>query len=281
MRMIVNPCSGGRNNSQRANFRPFGFANPAGGYEGLGPQGPRLRRGVARAYQTIVMAAMALGLALAPGMPGSAAVDTPPGGGGGTAAIERSLATADGFFLTQYHHRRYNPDEAPVNNANCGPASLAMALRAFGRAPRGLSDSRHAAALIRYVRKVMTGDADERAWTYPSQVAHGARQMGLKSREIFTLPRILEAMATPGRMMVVNLNPTPAYANLLVMPYNGGHFALLTGVVGDRATLADPLAEHPITIGVQQLAKALTTPLGFDPDGRFVPPYDGGVLLWQ
>ena len=87
-------------------------------------------------------------------------------------------------------------------------------------------------------------------------------------------------MSEPGRLMVLNCNPSPAYAEKLVFPYNGGHFALLTKIEGDRAYLADPLAAA-IVISLTQLEKALTTPLGKDPNGQHVAPYNGGILLWE
>lgn len=195
--------------------------------------------------------------------------------------IEEALSRRDAYFITQYHHKRYNPTQAKVNNANCGPTSLAMALRAFGTAPNGLTASGESAELVRTVRKAMTGKVDENTWTYPVQVRDGARKLGLNSRIVFSFEAIKEAMSQPGRLMVINVNPSPAYADQLVFPYNGGHFALLTRIVGDKAYLSDPLGKGPIVISVDQLKTALTTPLGNDPNGNYVAPYNGGVLLWK
>lgn len=239
----------------------------------------------------MAMAALAVGVgcaaspALAP-----VAADDFSGGGGASAVAARSdvaqtplheaLSRSETYFITQYYHKRWNPTQRKVNNANCGPTSLAMAVRAFSHVPAGV-EAADPATLIRHVRKLMTGTVDEGTWTYPVQVADGARKLGLKAKVVFGLGRIKEAMATPGRMVVINVNPTPAYADKLVYPYNGGHFALLTGIDGDRAYLSDPLAPGPIVISLAQLEKALTTPLGSDPDGRYVPPFNGGVLLWE
>lgn len=210
-------------------------------------------------------------------------------GGGGAVAlsvgalspIEEALTRADGYFITQYYHKRYNPQQKRGNNANCGPTSLAMALRAFGKAPGSLSSAEASYELIRTVRKAMTGRIDEQNWTYPIQVRDGARKLGLNSEIVFTVDRIRQAMATPGRLCVVNVNPTPAYADKLAFPYNGGHFALVTRIEGDRVHLSDPLAQRPIVISLKQLETALTTPLGTDPYGNHVAPYNGGVVLWN
>lgn len=196
-------------------------------------------------------------------------------------AIEEALTKRDNYFITQYYHKRYNPAQAKVNNANCGPTSLAMALRAFGTEPAGLDAPDESVELIRTVRKAMTGRVDENTWTYPVQVRDGARKLGLNSRLVFSVDAIKEAMSQPGRLMVINVNPSPAYVDKLVFPYNGGHFALLTRISGDKAYVSDPLARGPIVISLKQLETALTTPLGNDPDGNYVAPYNGGILLWK
>ena len=237
----------------------------------------------------MAMAALAVGVGCsqAPGFVPAAGADLYGGGGASAVAtraevaqtpLHEALSRSETFFITQYYHKRWNPTQKKANNANCGPTSLAMACRAYGHVPADVADE-DPATLIRHVRKVMTGQLDEGTWTYPVQVADGARKMGFKAKVVFGFGRIKEAMATPGRMMVINVNPSPAYADQLVYPYDGGHFALLTGIEGDRAYVSDPLARGPIVISLAQLEQALTTPLGNDPDGRFVPPFNGGVLL--
>ncbi|MDB5099609.1 MAG: hypothetical protein JWM80_4030 [Cyanobacteria bacterium RYN_339] len=210
------------------------------------------------------------------------------GGGGATAyavasstAIEQALTQADAYYITQYHHAVYNPNQRHAGNANCGPTSLAMALRAFGKEPAGLESRAKANELVLAVRKAMTGTTNENTWTYPVQVRDGARRFGLKGEVVFTLPAIQAAMAVPGRLMVVNVNPTPAYVDQLADRYDGGHFALVTAIKGNQVYLSDPLASGPIVISLKQLETALTTPLGTDPNGRWVPPFDGGVALWS
>jgi hypothetical protein len=209
-------------------------------------------------------------------------------GGGGAAtllaarntSIEQALTQADEYYITQYHHAVYNPNQRRSGNANCGPTSLAMALRAFKKEPAGLESRAKAQELVLAVRKAMTGTTNENAWTYPVQVLQGAKSFGLKGEVIFSLPAIQAAMAQPGRLMVVNVNPTPAYVDQLVDDYDGGHFALVTAIKGNKVYLCDPLANGPIVITLKQLETALTTPLGNDPNGRYVPPFDGGVALW-
>jgi ABC-type bacteriocin/lantibiotic exporter with double-glycine peptidase domain len=121
---------------------------------------------------------------------------------------------------------------------------------------------------------------DEQTWTYPTQVEQGARDLGLKANIVFGADKVLEAMAEPGHLVVVNVNPTPAYVHQLAEPYDGGHFALVTAIKGNKVYLNDPLAAGPIVISLHQLEVALTTPLGTSPNGRWVPPFNGGVAVW-
>lgn len=194
--------------------------------------------------------------------------------------LEKALAQAERHFITQYRHVRWNPTQGRSDNANCGPASLAMALKAYGRVPREV-EKQPPAQLIARVRRAMTGKPDEDTWTYPVQVLLAAPRFGLQAEYVFGLDEIQRAMRLPGRLVVLNLNPTPAYAQRLTRPYDGGHFALLTAIEGNRATLCDPLADAPLTLSLAQLAQALATPLGQHDDGRVIPPFNGGVLLWE
>jgi hypothetical protein len=198
-----------------------------------------------------------------------------------TGPIVGALTLVDSYFITQYRQARYNPNQAAGDNANCGPTSLAMAVRAFGKAPSGLNGVDHSFKLIHAVRKAMTGSVDDDTWTYPVQIMQGASQFGLKNKLVFGLDAIKAAMAQPGRLMVININPAPAYADRLAYDYDGGHFALLTAIKGNQAYVNDPLGKGPIVISLAQLGKALTTPLGRDPQGTLVRPFDGGVLLWN
>ncbi|MEB3197322.1 MAG: C39 family peptidase [Candidatus Sericytochromatia bacterium] len=195
------------------------------------------------------------------------------------APLQEALWQADQAYLTQYRHRRWNPRQRVSNNANCGPASVAMALRALGRLPSEVP-SGEPAALIAYVREAMTGTRREGTWTYPIQIVQAAPQLGLHAEFIFGIEAIRRAMREPDHLVVLNLNPTPAYVDKITKRYSGGHFALLNAVNDTHAVLSDPLASEPIVITMAQLAQAIGTPLGHWPNGREIPPFNGGVLLW-
>lgn len=181
------------------------------------------------------------------------------------------LQAAESYFITQYTHPRWHPETTPLYNANCGPTSLAMVLKAFGKV-----EAPSVNQLVRMIRIEMTGQDDEQSWTYPAQFPGAAARFGLKSQIVRGgADAILEAVAQPGRLAIVNVNPTPAYSSQLAHPVDGGHFAVVTRAEGDLVTLNDPLADGPITITRKQLARALSTPLG-----QGIAPYNGGIVLW-
>lgn len=190
-------------------------------------------------------------------------------------ALSRPPSTPERFFITQYTHPVYHPQTISPWNANCGPVSLAMAIRAFGREPDWAKQD-----LIRFIQDIrfeMTGSAESGTWTYPVQFPSAASSYGLSAKIVRGgADRILQELTLPGRLAVVNLNPTPAYNDMLTVRYDGGHFALITGYDGDTVYLNDPLAPGPLRISRSQLRRALSTPLG-----PGIPPYNGGIVLWS
>lgn len=190
-----------------------------------------------------------------------------------TLAMDQKAPAPDAFFITQYTHPVYHPEPTPLANANCGPTSLAMAITAYGKVPQPYQDSRD--KLIEAVRLEMTGQNDIGSWTYPSQFPAAARRFGLSTQMVHGADSVIRQLAIPGRMVIVNVNPTPAYADQLAHPFSGGHFALATRFDGEKIHLNDPLAASPVTITRAQLETALTTPLG-----DHIAPFNGGIAVW-
>lgn len=189
-------------------------------------------------------------------------------------AMGRLTLPPEAFFITQYTHPRFHPETVSLYNANCGPTSLAMALEAFGKAP--VSEAEKREELILAVREAMTGARDSASWTYPAQFPKAARQFGLDAQIVQGgAAGVLAQLAIPGRMVIINVNPSPAYAAKLTYTLDGGHFALVTGFDGDKVFLNDPLADGPMAITRAQLDQALNTPLG-----PGIAPYRGGIAVW-
>lgn len=208
---------------------------------------------------TFTCALPVLGLALGLSLPGRAAA--PP----------LAPVPPEAFFISQYTHPRWHPEPKPLENADCGPTAFAMVLKAFGKVPDGPTPE-----LVRDIRIAMTGWDDSQSWTYPAQFPRAAAQYGLESQIVRGgAEAVLAAIAVPGRLAIVNVNPTPAYADRLAHPVDGGHYAVVTHAEGGRVALNDPLADGPLTISREQLELALNTPLGSG-----IAPYNGGVVLW-
>lgn len=199
------------------------------------------------------------------------------GAGGHVALRQTALPPGQAlrFFVTQLQDPRYHPAATVTANANCGPTSLAMAIAILGKAPADFRD--HPERLVSALRFDMTGERDDRAWTFPYQFPEAARRHGLGARLVTGgLGKVLEELARPGHVMVLNVNPTPAYAGLLRTPMDGGHFVLATGRTEHGLQVLDPLASGPLDLSLEVVNRALETPLGHD-----VPAFRGGISLWR
>ena len=122
------------------------------------------------------------------------------------------------FYLTQ-NATDWNPNGSI--NANCGPASLAMAAAAFGLLPEGTSMA-DPENLIETVREKMTGNRDIHQLTGDGDVMNGAQALGMNSRPVASISEVDQALAK-GEMVVAGGDPS-AYSN-----GSGGHFVLITG----------------------------------------------------
>ncbi len=188
-------------------------------------------------------------------------------------ATVETVPEPESWFITQNQHPRYHPEPTSAFNSNCGPATLAMTLRAFGMAPRAMGSG----ALIRYTRRLMTGTETDGTWTYPEQIVLAARRLGLEAREVRGLDGIRSALGRPGHLVVANVNPGGAYDHLLSQPYKGGHFTVVVGERNTELLLNDPLAERPaLPVPVKAFERALLADLA---PGK--PAFDGGIEIWQ
>jgi ABC-type bacteriocin/lantibiotic exporter with double-glycine peptidase domain len=156
------------------------------------------------------------------------------------------------FFLTQVRHPRYNPD-APSATANCGPASLAMALLALHRVPAGVNRQ----ALVMQVRQVMTGRQDAHELTSEEDIRRGAEATGLKARYVESLQAVDSALQS-GELVVLAGNPAAYNQGMSrdqIVPFDGGHFVLVAGMQGGRFVICDPYSMvGPLTVSREQLA---------------------------
>jgi hypothetical protein len=150
--------------------------------------------------------------------------------------VENAIAEADRTFISQYPSQ-YNPDAFRRNN-NCGPASLAMALRIFGHAGSGQTPQE----AVMDARKDMTGNMADRL-TGMRDVIRGARANGLHAYIARTMVQ-LDSGLNAGDVAVVSGSPstdTSYGARLKYRHTNGGHFILINKKVGaDSYIMSDP-----------------------------------------
>lgn len=176
------------------------------------------------------------------------------------------------FFMSQVRDSRYNPD-APAGNTNCGPTSLAMALKALGLQPPGLSNPSSPEAWIETTRMAMEGDTDSFKLTSDDDVLRGALKSGAQAEKVSGLQGVEQAVSE-GKLVAVAGNPV-AYENRLSSDqyahFNGGHFILVSAINGDQVTVEDPMSHMgSFTISRDELQRYM----GFQ-------GWNVGVAIWK
>lgn len=176
--------------------------------------------------------------------------------GSQSAGVVLPAGDPERFFVAQVRHPRYNPD-APSSTANCGPASLAMALLALHRVPAQVNRQ----ALVMQVRQAMTGRQDPFELTSEVDVRRGAEAVGLKTRYVES-PAAVEQAVRQGELIVLAGNPAAYNAGLSpqqYVPFDGGHFILVSGLQGDRFIINDPYSmQGPLAVTADQLARFMS-----------------------
>ncbi|HEY9900610.1 MAG TPA: C39 family peptidase [Pantanalinema sp.] len=161
------------------------------------------------------------------------------------------------FFISQVLDSRWNPN-ATDGNTNCGPASLAMALKAVGLKPAGLVDATNSEAWIDRTRMAMEGDMDDFKLTSDDDVMRGALASGAQAEKVYGLAGV-EAAIAQGKPVVLAGNPV-AYAGRFAerqyAKFDGGHFILVTGIQGDKVSINDPQSRvGSLTISRAELSR--------------------------
>jgi len=142
------------------------------------------------------------------------------------------------IFKTQFRSP-YNPT-GPRRSANCGPASLAMAIKAYGLEPQGLTPEQS----IDRARRLMTGNTDDRDPTNDRERLRGARAAGLEARLTSSRKHLDDELAA-GHMVMVVGDPGRAYKSEWknYSNYQGLHSILVVGKTQDgQYVVADPVS---------------------------------------
>lgn len=152
----------------------------------------------------------------------------------------RPALDPNSFFISQVRSG-WNP-LANNGNTNCGPASLAMALKAIGLMPPGLQNRANPEEWIDKTRRAMEGDENDYKLTSDDDVLRGALMSGARAEKVYDLSGV-EGALREGKLVVLAGNPV-VYQNRFrddqYAKFNGGHFILVTAIQGDRVTINDP-----------------------------------------
>lgn len=149
------------------------------------------------------------------------------------------LPHPNSYFIAQMYDARFNP-YAPYSTANCGPTSLAMVLKAFGKAPPYTNLEN----LIDQVRYQMTGRNDNGELTNENQVMRAASYYGLSSQLVSSVDEI-ERQLKQGKLVILAGNPAAynyPFSSDQYFPFSGGHFVVVADIQGDRVVVNDPLS---------------------------------------
>lgn len=155
------------------------------------------------------------------------------------------LSMAQNSFISQ-NRSQWN-QKAQDGNLDCGPTSLAMALRMLGKINQPV-DGSNSEDLIDQVRQLMTGSTDHSQKTYKEQLESAASQLGLRSQEVSGL-RGIDAALAQGHPVISYGNPADAgaYGQALSADqynqFNGDHVIVVAGKQGNNYVIDDPLSK--------------------------------------
>lgn len=163
-------------------------------------------------------------------------------------------ASRNDWFISQYG-TKFNPNEDVPgwDNANCGPTSLTMVARAFGKID---IEAGGADAAIEKSRRLMGDSQSETSGTSGEGIARGAEAYGLDAKIVDNIDlKGIEAELAKGRLPVVNGN--------VIRPdgsYGGGHFYVVTKIQDGKAYLNDPYSKTgPTVVSTDRLMHSINS----------------------
>lgn len=168
----------------------------------------------------------------------------------GTAAGGSLHARRESWFISQFSSR-YNPNEDAPNNGNCGPTSLTMVAKAFGKIN---PTAKEADAAIEHSRRRMGDSRNEYDGTSVEGIARGARSFGLNAKVAWNAnTNTIAAELAQGRAVIVH----GAYIRQNGS-YGGGHYYVVTAIKDGKAYLNDPaITAGPRVVSVDALMTSI------------------------
>lgn len=151
------------------------------------------------------------------------------------------LADPAKIHISQVADEVYNPG-SPNSSANCGPASVIMAIRLVGKQVPG-EDRYRGEDLVLYVRSLGTGGSTDR-WrgTHNLHLQHVLERAGCRWRILKDVRDILRTVREKGEPVIMAGNPavpttyTARFPYYDIRRYDNGHWIVVSRYVPERRT---------------------------------------------
>jgi hypothetical protein len=164
------------------------------------------------------------------------------------------FARREAWYISQYGSRFNTNEDVPgYDNGNCGPTSLTMVAKAFGKIN---PNAAQADAAIEESRRRMGDGMNERSGTSIAGIARGAKSYGLSANVSFNAnTRTIAAELAKGRLVIVHGTVIKDDGRTY-----GGHYYVVTKIEGGKAYLNDPAyPSGPRVIPASILDKSINT----------------------
>jgi LysM repeat protein len=158
------------------------------------------------------------------------------------------------WYISQYGSKWNTNEDVPgYDNGNCGPTSLTMVAKAFGKIS---PNAAQADAAIEESRRRMGDGMNERSGTSVAGIARGAKSYGLSANTLWNANSgtIAQELAK-GRLVIVHGTVIKDDGRVY-----GGHYYVVTKIEGGKAYLSDPAyPSGPRVISASLLDKSIAT----------------------
>lgn len=144
------------------------------------------------------------------------------------------------IHIAQVADEVYNPG-SPNASANCGPASVIMAIRLTGRPVPG-EDRYRGEDLVLYVRRLATGGTDRWTGTNNLHLQRVIDQAGCNARVMHDVHDMLNRVRQHGEPVIMGGNPwhpqtyTARFPYHDIRRYDSGHWIVVSRYVPERGT---------------------------------------------
>jgi hypothetical protein len=152
----------------------------------------------------------------------------------GAPAMGAAHEKREDWFISQYGSKWNTNEDVPgSDNGNCGPTSLTMVAKAFGKIS---PNAAQADSAIEESRERMGDSQNERSGTSVEGIARGARSYGLDAQVSSNANlETIQAELAKGRLVIAHVGTYH-----LSGTRGGGHYTVVTAIKDGKVYLNDP-----------------------------------------